>query len=322
MVFRNLILAAALAASAALPAAAGDRIVLSEYGISPTSLPFAVALENGYFKQQGLDIEGFIGSNGGGTSIRNMMANGMPFSEVGLPAAVAAFREGINLRIIYSANNNLGNTAWVVRYDSPIKKIADLKGRKVGYIGPKSSTEVTARLVIHKYGLDANVEFVPTGGQGGAETALNAGAVDVVPLSDPVLTQTTVATHKYRVLWRITDEFPQVTSQVGVVMADYAKSHPDTVRKIVSARKEGVDFIYAHPDAAAKIYAKVFQSDDAMARNTVDTQIKQHFWSDGTFNMRAIDNMLEGIKLSDDPDTKPVDLHAIIDAAFQPNARR
>ena len=97
--------------------------------IAATTVPFAVMMERGLFKKYGLDIDGFIGSNGGGTTIRNMLANGLPFSEVGTPSVFAAIHEGIELTIVYASTNNMGETSWVVRKDSPIKTIADLRGK-------------------------------------------------------------------------------------------------------------------------------------------------------------------------------------------------
>ena len=306
-----------LCAAWGTPSSAGDQIVLSQYGIAAITLPFAVALDRGFFKKQGLDIDGFISSNGGGNSIRNMMANGLPFSELGLPAAMAAVRENIPLKIVYAAVNDMGETSWVVKKDSPVKSIADMKGRKMGYIGPQSATEVVAHLVLQRAGIAQSVEFVPTGGQGGAETALDSGAVDAIPLSDPVLTQTA---GKYRVLFHITDVLPQLCNQVGVVTADYAKAHPDTIRKLIAARKEAVDFIYAHPDAAAKVYARIWKSDDAPARETIAKLIKYRYWSDGTFSPKAMDNMMEGIKLISDSATV-VDWRTITDMQFVSSKR-
>ena len=310
---------AALAALLALttfarPAAAAE-IVLAQYGIAATTVPFAVMLERGLFKKYGLDVDGFIGSNGGGTTIRNMLANGMPFSEVGTPAVLAAVHEGIDLTIVYAATNNMGETSWVVRKDSPIKTIADLKGKKVGYIGPQSATEVASRLIMQRHGLASSVQFVPTGGQGGAETALDSGAVDAIPLSDPVLTQTA---NKYRVLFRVTDELPNFTNGVGVVKTAYAKSNPDELRRLLAARKEAVDFIYAHPDDAAKIYAKVWKCDDATARQTLAKLIGIHFWSPGPLNAKSMDTLEEGYKLVVDDPSSVVDWRKITDTSFLP----
>ena len=59
-------LVAAVTATAVLPpASAAERFTVSQYGVVVESLPWAVALERGLFTQQGLDIDGFIGGNGG-----------------------------------------------------------------------------------------------------------------------------------------------------------------------------------------------------------------------------------------------------------------
>jgi len=308
-------LAALLALTTFTRPAPAAEIVLAQYGIAATTVPFAVMLERGLFKKYGLDVDGFIGSNGGGTTIRNMLANGMPFSEVGTPAVLAAVHQGIDLTIVYAATNNMGETSWVVRKDSPIKTIADLRGKKMGYIGPQSATEVASRLVMQRHGLAASVQFVPTGGQGGAETALDSGAVDAIPLSDPVLTQTA---GKYRVLFRVTDELPNFTNGVGVVKTAYAKSNPDELRRLLAARKEAVDFIYAHPDEAAKVYAKVWKCDDTTARQTLAKLIGIHFWSAGPLNPKSMDTLEEGYKLVADDPAGVVDWRKITDTSFLP----
>lgn len=317
MIRRSLALAVALVwacGTFARPAAAAE-IVLAQYGIAATTVPFAVMMERGLFKKYGLDIDGFIGSNGGGTTIRNMLANGMPFSEMGTPAVFAAIHEGIELTIVYASTNNMGETSWVVRKDSPIKTIADLRGKKVGYIGPQSATEVASRLIMQRHGLAASVQFVPTGAQGGAETALDSGAVDPIPLSDPVLTQTA---NKYRVLFRVTEELPNFTNGVGVVKTAYAKANPDELRRLIAARKEAVDFIYAHPDETAKVYAKVWRCDEATARQTLATLTRIHFGSAGPFNPRSMDAVVEGYKLVvPDPAGVP-DWRTISDTSFLP----
>jgi NitT/TauT family transport system substrate-binding protein len=309
------VLAALFLAAGAAHSANAAEIVLAQYGIAATTVPFAVMMERGLFKKYNLDVDGFIGSNGGGTTIRNMLANGMPFSEVGTPAVLAAVRQGIDLTIVYAATNNMGETSWVVRKDSPVKTIADLRGKKVGYIGPQSATEVASHLIMHRHGLDGAVQFVPTGGQGGAETALDSGAVDAIPLSDPVLSQTA---NKYRVLFRVTEELPNFTNGVGVVKTAYAKANPDELRRLLAARKEAVDFIYAHPDETAKVYAKVWKCDDATARQTLATLTRIHFWSQGPFNAKSMDTLEEGYKLVvDDPAAIP-DWRKISDTSFLP----
>jgi len=155
-----IVLVLALTATAT-PARAADRITITNYGINITTLPWAVALERGLFQREGVDIDGFVGSSGGGSAIRNMMASKIPFAEVSVPAAVAALQNGIELKIVYGALYHLGELSWMVRKDSTIKSIADLRGRKVAYTSPQSVTEMVVRMVLDAHHITSDVTLIP-----------------------------------------------------------------------------------------------------------------------------------------------------------------
>src|ERR1044072_7606785 len=79
------------AAFLALPAQA-ETITVTHWGSAFYGAPYAVAMEKGFFKKRGLDITGILTSAGGGTSVRNTLAGGLPFREVAPPAAVPALK--------------------------------------------------------------------------------------------------------------------------------------------------------------------------------------------------------------------------------------
>ena len=49
-------------------AASAEEIVVSNYGVSANGMPYAVALEKGFFKAEGANVTGIITSAGGGTT--------------------------------------------------------------------------------------------------------------------------------------------------------------------------------------------------------------------------------------------------------------
>lgn len=291
------------------PARASDRFTVAQYGISSATFPWAVALQEGYLKQQGLDVDGFIGSNGGGTSIRNMLASSVPFAEVSLPAVVAAIKSGLKLKIIYSAVNNMGGTCWVVRKDSPLKSIADLKGHKAGFNQPQSATEMALRMVLQRAGLDKSVQTIATGGSGNGLTAVDAGGIDAAPQPELEVPD------KYRVLFSVTKYVPNLVWQVGITTDEFAATHPDTIRKLIAARRRAVEFIYAHPLDAAKIYSSVWGVSETDADAIVAANVKLRFWSDGDFDMSGVREMVSGMKLVGLMDDS-VDIPASIDKSY------
>ena len=311
-----LVIALLLLAGAPAPARAADRITITNYGTNIGTLPWAIALERGIFQKDGVDIDGFVGSSGGGSAIRNMMASKIPFAEVSVPAAVAALQTGVDLKIVYGAIAHLGDLSWMVRKDSPIKSIADLRGRKVAFSSPQSVT-MAVRMVLDKHHITKDVTLIAAGSIESGIVALDGGAVDAAPveiaafLADPT---------KYRAIFRASDELPTIMTQVGVVTADYAKAHPDVVRKLVTVHGDAVAYMNAHPDDAAKVYASVWNTDKPILP-LLRRLIREGYWSNGTIDPAAINLMLHGMQIVGALE-KPVDLNAVIDREYLPANRR
>src|SRR5258708_37743165 len=64
-------------AAFALLSARAEDIAVGNFGVAAKGMPFAVALDKGFFKAEGADVTRIISSQGGGTSIRNMLAGGV-----------------------------------------------------------------------------------------------------------------------------------------------------------------------------------------------------------------------------------------------------
>jgi NitT/TauT family transport system substrate-binding protein len=300
---------ALLLALTALPAWAADKVSVTQYAVNVATLPWAVALERGMFRAHGLDVDGVLGSNGGGTTIRNILASGLPFGEAAVPAVVAAIQNGSNLKIVYGAVNNFGDLAWIVKKDAPYKTIADLRGKRVAFTEPRSATEMILRVIMQRAKLDA--QTLPTGGISAGLVALDQGAVDAAPVEEPLLLPDPT---KYRVLFRVSQFVPEVTWSVGVVDADFAKAHPDTVKKLIAVRREAVAYMIAHPIETQAIYYKAWATDDARIMQIMPSLIRAQYWSGGDINTTALATMLHGMQLVGALD-KPLD-PAVVDTSY------
>ena len=252
---------------------------------------------------------------GGGTTLRNMLASDLPYGEVATSAALAAIRSGLDIVIVNTASDHIGEIALVANPKSSIRTIQDLKGHKAGFTNAKSTSELLLRLALKEAGLAGKVEPVATGGFGGGLTLLDTGGIDAAPLIDPILT---LKPDKYRVIFHFADLIPRMTWLVGVTTRKFAREHPDTVRKLIEIHRKGVDYIYAHHDDAIAIYAKVWQQKP----QDVATYFPKYFgykgeWSPGGFDKEALAKMSEGLQLIGD--TKgPVDWKTVIDQQYLP----
>src|SRR6516225_11005412 len=170
-----------------LRAASAEEIVVSNYGIAANGMPYAVAMAKGFFKAEGADVSGVLSSSGGGTTVRNLMTGHLSYGEIDLAGTVAAIQQGADLKIISDNVLTVAEFVWAVKPDSPIKTIQDLKGRKIGYTNPRSTSQGLAMLLLTKAGLKADdAELVRTGGFGEGVAALETGQIDVAPIAEPL----------------------------------------------------------------------------------------------------------------------------------------
>lgn len=125
--FGRTALAGLLVGAAALAGPArAEEIVVSNYGVAINGAPFAVALEKNYFKEEGANVTGIITSAGGGTTLRNMIAGGVPYAEVNPNVAIAAIQQGADIKMIAHNVLTVAEFVWAVKQDSPIKSMADV----------------------------------------------------------------------------------------------------------------------------------------------------------------------------------------------------
>src|ERR1700730_15656255 len=246
---------AALALAALLPsrAMAAEQIVVSNFGVAANGMPYAIAMDKGFFKAEGADVSGILSSAGGGTTVRNLMTGHLSFGEIDLAGTVAAIQQGADLKIVSDNVLTVAEFIWAVKPDSPIKTVADLKGRKIGYTNPRSTSQALAILVLEKAGLRlTDAELVKTGGFGEGIVALDLGAVDITPIPEPLWSQHQA---KYRAVVKASEILPPLDNVVGVTTSKAAAARGDFLRAVLRGRRQAVEFIYANPDEAGTIIA-------------------------------------------------------------------
>src|SRR3569833_4348634 len=173
-----------LAALAAPRPAVAEQITVTHWGVLMYGAPYAIAIEKGYYKEAGLDTDGVSTSSGGGTTMRNVMASSLPYGEVALSAAIAAMKQGIELKIIHAGVRTAGEQLWVTTADSDIKSVKGLDGKKVAFTSPISVTDMLLTMVADKYHI--KMQTVAAGGIGAGLTMVEQKAVVAAPVMDPI----------------------------------------------------------------------------------------------------------------------------------------
>ena len=303
------------------PSAAAEKIAVGNYAISANGMPYAVALAKGYFKAEGADIDGIISSQGGGTSVRNMIAGGVAYGEANPGAISVANLQGADLVIIADTVHTVAEFIWAVKPDSPIKTLADLKGKKIGYTNPRSTSQALAILLLEKAGYKAtDAELVKTGGFGEGVAALEAGLIDVAPMAEPVWSK---FKGKFRGVVTAADALPPLTNVVGFTTKQMAETRGDFIRAVIRARRKAVEFMEKNPDEAGDIVAKAYNLDVEVARSAIKflTQSRTQgiaYWGTGQFHIEGLKRIIE-VQKSVGALTGEIDVMKYVDMRFLPD---
>jgi len=294
--FRKLMGMAAIATAIAAQPAHAVQLNVTHFGTGMYGVPYVVAKDKGFYDELGIKVDGFLTSAGGGTTVRNLLASELPYGEVALPAAIAAIKQGLPLVIVHSGVASVSDLLWITNKDNEsIKNESDLKGKKFGYSSPRSVTDMISTMMLTDKGLTGDVEKVSVGSIGSSLAALRSGAVDITYVLEPVWSK---EKDNFRAVFNAADWQPRITQTVGVVDRDFLKKNPDLIKKLIEARRKGVEFIKNNPDQAAESLAKEYKIPLEQAKSAIKTVMEGaggKYWSDGSFDYEGMEVMLKGL---------------------------
>jgi len=258
MRYKSLTLAAVTAmaiAAAMAPANAADKITIGmSSGIN--QVPSLVAEHNGYFKQEGLNVE-LKPLARGGDAIKAVAAGSMEFSESAHVPFFAAVSRGVPLVAVGVVARGFYGKMVASMKNANLKTLADFKGKHIGsQMGTGMFTIV--RMLLEKQGLKesdfnfTNLRVVDM--PGAMET--NSGNLDAVIGWEPGMRRivnagkgkVVITAKQFEDMAGITYPFLLTTTPT------YVKAHPDIVQKVVNAYAKADKYISTHHEEAVKIY--------------------------------------------------------------------
>lgn len=308
------------AGGAATTAQAGNDITVTHWGVLMYGAPYAVARDQGYFEEEGFDLGDILTSSGGGTTVRNVLTGGLIYGETSLAAAVSAHLQGHEVVIVNTGAATVADILWITMPDrDDINSIEDFRGKRIAYTRPQSVTDMTLRMSLDAAGIQADeLELIAAGGIGDGLTMLQQGAVDAVPILEPIWA---AQRDNYKAVLYLQDVLPRVSQTVGITTRSHAENSGDQLRALIEARRRGVQFIRENPAEAARIFADAYERDEAIARIAIEAMLEIDYWSEGGFVYEDMDVKMGGLRLIDVIDGE-VDWSAVVDESFLPDDLR
>jgi len=250
-------------------AQANDKLtLLLDWFINPDHAPLFVAQEQGYFAAHGLEVEMIAPADPNdppklvAAGKADIALSYQPQLHVQVAAGLPLTRFGT---LIATPLNTL-----LVLEDGPVKSIADLKGRKVGYsIGGFEDALLRAMLARHGLTLDditlVNVNF-------SLSPALLAGQVDAVigAYRNFELNQLAIEGYKGRAFYVEEEGVPSYDELILVANPDHMDRA--VLRRFLDALEDGVRYLVNHPDESWELFIR--------GRAELDDELNRLAWRD------------------------------------------
>jgi len=238
------------------------EVAVSHFKSIMSLMAWTVGLDKGFFREVGLE-QSFTEYQGGGDTIRGLLTTGSHYAMAAPSAAIAAFIQGEPVRII-GGGFGASTVTFVVKHDGPIRQIADLKGKKIGYSKPGSNTHVLATTLNQQHGLGA--DLVSTGGVGESLIALRNDLVDCVWTAEP---QPSRYPAELRRLVSGEAIIPHFVELVLLSHERFVQERPEVLRAVAQAYNQSMRAVREQPTAAASSWAKVAGLDEAIVTDAM-----------------------------------------------------
>lgn len=143
--------------------------------------PFHLAHERGLFKDKGVQFEWDMTPGGTGAMAQKLESGEVDLAVMLSEGAVARAASGAPLKVVGTYVQSPLRWGIHVKNGSPIKTIADLKGKTFGVSRMLSGSHLMAHVLAHQQGWDiaADAPLKIVGTMDGAREAMAAGEIDV-----------------------------------------------------------------------------------------------------------------------------------------------
>ncbi|MBC7435952.1 MAG: ABC transporter substrate-binding protein [Bdellovibrionales bacterium] len=246
----------AVLAAPALRAQAGPKVRIGYWPVA-AGLPFFVAVEKGYFKEAGIDVEplkfaaaqqimeAMLAGRSDGSANGTGSAN-LGIGEIAQPGLFKIFATN-------PSNAKFVLDEFIVPKDSPVKAVSELKGKKVAS-GPGIQNMTLARTMLERAGATgATVIELPIGQH---IASLVAGQVDACYTLEPTGTigrmngTTRVIEAGVVARYILGDPMAPWHGGAASLTSEFLKKNPEVSKKYIAAYTRGIQLVRTAPDDA------------------------------------------------------------------------
>ncbi len=261
-----------------------SKVTLNEVAHSIFYAPQYVAIEEGYFEEEGLDLT-LVTGFGADKTMTAVISGEADIGFMGAEASIYAYQEGATDPVMNFAQltQRAGNFL-VAREEMPDFTWDDLKGKKVLGGRKGGMPEMVFEYILKNNGLDPETDLtIDQSIDFGSTAAAFTGdtSADFTVEFEPSATLLEQEGTGYVVASLGTDSgYVPYTSYSA--KASFLEDHPKTIQKFTNALQKGMDYVSIHsPEEIATVIAPQFPETDLATVTAIVTRYyQQDTWKD------------------------------------------
>lgn len=255
---------------------ASDNVL--KIGRQPGDVVTTIALEKGFFEEEGLDVEVSVFSYGP-PIVEALTSGDLDVGLLGDQPAFSAISNGVGIEIFSAVGSSNQRHGLIARDDSGIESLEDLKGKKVA-VPVGSNAQPLLYIYLEAAGLtDSDVEIVNLGVVD-AETSIIAGDIDAAVVYEPHFTSVATEENGVHIVTDAEGYKDYVTLEV--LRKEYADANPEQIAKLLRAWNKAIEWADQNQEEAAQI---VYDADGV----DVETTLKYFDTTDVHLNLTESD---------------------------------
>jgi NitT/TauT family transport system substrate-binding protein len=239
-------------------------------------LPVYLAVDQGLFKKEGLDVELLVFS-GGSELIKGTVSGSIDIGYSGLSSLSLGIDAGQKMKVFYAGNNLSGFSLYSV---PKIKSMADVKGARIGITRYGSTTDFITRYALKSKGLDPakDVQIVQGGATAARMAAMDKGQLDICILASP---DDFIAEEKgFNLILRQRDFMKEFPLQDFYAMEKFIKENPNTIKAFLRGYVQAVRLAKKDRELSVKAIAEHVGLEKKYANRSYD-EIINYIYEDG-----------------------------------------
>lgn len=283
--------------------------------VSGTETAAWVTKEAGLFEKYGLEVT-FKRLAGSSLVAQAMVGKELSIAQIGGTAVVDARLAGADMVYVASTIDSMVASIYSL---SSIKKIEDLKGKKIGVTRFGAITDFFARFALKSKGLvaDRDVGIVQSNDLPNTLTLLKTGAIQAGVLVAPVTAQARKMGFSELVdMTKIGGSFPFN----GVVATrDYLKSNEnrDVLQRFLKAYVEGISVALKNRPFTLKVIGEYTRTTDPeLLEETYQVNVAKAFLKVPYPSVEGFKTILDFVAETRDPKAKTIDPKSLLDASY------